>query len=109
MEKTKDKKRMKISLVVKVTALIAISIVLVSAISNLIIYNLSYNALKDEIKDKIVLLASVAAASIDGDELSTVRTSEDEGNKTYLTIQKKLQKIKEDSMGKVFMLRRSLY
>ena len=99
--KIRNKKSITISLVVKVTALIAISIVLVSAISNLLIYNLSYKALQDEIKDKITLLASIAAVSIDGDNLSTVRTSEDEGNETYLLIQKKLQKIKEDSMGQI--------
>lgn len=99
--KIRNKKSITISLVVKVTALITISIVLVASISNLIVYNLGYKALKDEIKDKIILLASVAAVSVDGDELSTVKTSEDEGNETYLLIQKKLQKIKEDSMGKI--------
>ncbi|NJD03522.1 MAG: HAMP domain-containing protein [Ruminiclostridium sp.] len=97
----KNKQRIKSTLVAKVTALIAISIILVSAVSNFIVYDLSYKALKDEIKDKIMLLASVAAVSIDGDELSTVKTGEDEGNETYLRIQKKLQKIQGDSIGKI--------
>jgi Chemotaxis protein histidine kinase and related kinases len=90
-----------ISLVLKVTAIIAISIVLVSAMSNLIIFNLSYKALKDEIKDKILLLASIAVVSIDADELSSIKSYEDEGNEAYLRLQKKLQEIKKDSMGKI--------
>lgn len=97
----KDKKYITISLVFKVTALIALSIIIVSAVVNLIVYNLSYRALENDIKDKIKLLASITAGSIDGDKLSTIKTSEDEGNETYLLIQKELQKVKEDSMGNI--------
>lgn len=93
----KTKKGFRIGLVIKVTALIAVSIALVAATSNLIIYNLSFNALKEEIRNNLILLASNASAAVDAEKLKLVKSAEDEGSDVYLELQKKLQQIQESS------------
>ncbi|MFZ5989922.1 MAG: ATP-binding protein [Bacillota bacterium] len=92
-----NKKGFRISLVIKVTALTAISIALVSAVSNLIIFNLSFDALKNEIRNNLILLASNASVVVDGEKLKSIKTLEDEGSEIYLELQQKLQQVQEAS------------
>lgn len=89
------------SLVFKVTALVVILIMLVSWGTNFIIYNRSYNAIETQIREKLMMIASNATVTLDGEKLKTLKSSEDEGNPTYLELQKILQEVKEASQGKI--------
>jgi methyl-accepting chemotaxis protein len=94
-------KNLKASLTLKLTAIITIIILLISTISSFTIYKLSFKALKNEIRNNLVLLSANAAASIDFNLLVTIKSPKDEGNKIYLTLQKSLQNIKNASSGKI--------
>jgi len=101
LPRDKKKKQFKISLIFEITALITILILLVSSISIYIIYNLSYSALKTQIENQLTMIASNTTVAIDIEKLKTIRTEEDEGNKVYMELQKKLQDVKEASSGKL--------
>lgn len=97
----KRKHDIKVGLGLKVTILIIALIVCASSVSNYIIYNLSYKALKEEIKDKLIIIASNAVSRLDTDKLVTIKTEEDQSGKVYLELQKMLQEVKESSRNKV--------
>lgn len=90
----KKKKEFKINLIVKVTAIIAISIALVASLTNFLIYSLSYNALRSEIRNKLMMIASAATVTLDTEKLKMLTRPEDEGNTIYMELQKKLQQVK---------------
>ena len=85
----------------KVTALIVVLIVMVSSITNFLLFSLADKALKEEIKDKLKLIASNAVLTLDTEKLKTIKTGEDEGSSNYLELQKKLQDIQKASEGKL--------
>lgn len=91
----------RLSLGIKITIILTVLITLVSAISSLTIYDLSYKALKEEIRENLILLASHAAVTLDAEELAKITKPEDEGNETYLKLQKQLQKVKDSCKGKL--------
>lgn len=94
-------RKINISLVVKVTVLIGVIIVAVSLSTNFLIFNMGLQAVKEQLQDKLMMLASNAAVTINAEELNSIKTPEDEGNPTYLKLQKHLQILKEASMGKI--------
>ena len=89
------------SLTIKVVAFVAVLILAASLISIYVIYSLSINDLKSETEDTLKIIAANAVNGLDTDKLATIRTQADEGTATYLELQKKLQAVKEASMGKV--------
>lgn len=93
--------KISIGLVLKVITLIALLITIISATSNIIIYNLGYQALKDEIRGNLILLASNAAATIDTEVIATITKPDDEGTENYLKLQKQLQVIQGASKNKI--------
>lgn len=93
--------RVKFNLIFKVTMLIVVLIVMVSSITNYLIFSLADKALKDEIKDKLRLIAANAVLTLDTEKLKAIKDSEDEGSPDYLELQKKLQGIQTASEEKL--------
>jgi len=91
----------KFSLTIKVIVLITVLILAASSIEIYFVYNSSYNTVRREIQNTLEIVASNAALTLDGDKLALLKTKADEGNAVYLELQKKLQAVKEASMGKL--------
>ena len=100
-EKSKNVQKRNMNLGIKITIIITILIVLVSSVSSLVIFDLSYKALKEEIRDNLIVLASHTAVTLDADELAKIKEPKDEGNDIYLKLQKELQKAKNACHGKL--------
>ena len=97
----KNRKGLRVGLVFKVTALIAIAIALVSTVSAYVIFQMGFDALKEEIRNNLVMLSSNATAAINTDKLAMIKSPEDEGSDVYMELQKRLQRIKDASNGKL--------
>ena len=97
----KNRNGLHIGLVFKVTALIAIAIALVSTVSAYVIFQMGFDALKEEIRNNLVMLSSNATAAINTDKLAMIKSPEDEGSDVYMELQKRLQRIKDASNGKL--------
>lgn len=99
--RTLRKPNMFFGLAFKVTALIVLLILLVASVTTFIIYTLGINALHEETKSKLTLIVSNATVALDVDKLPLIQSQKDEGNETYMYLQKQLQAIKRASMGKI--------
>lgn len=89
------KKGFRNNLAVKVTTLITVLIAVVAAVSNSVIFRLSQEALREEFRNSLILLASNAAVAIDAEKLKQIDSPEDEGSESYLELQAVLQKIQQ--------------
>lgn len=89
------------ALVIKVTALIAVLILLVAIASNLLLQNLSYKALKENVRSNLIHIASQTASTVDAEKLKQIRSEEDENSDVYLELQKNLQRAQDASLGRI--------
>ncbi len=94
-------KGVKFSLAIKVILITVLLITVVSAVVNFIIFNLSSEAMADEIHNKLIMIAANSAISIDSEKLKQITGPEDEGNPAYLELQAKLREIQKASRGKL--------
>ncbi len=100
--KIKEKKSTySIGLGIKILVMLTTIIIAVAITTSSIIYDLSYKALKEEIRSNIMLLASNAEVTIDVEKLKTIDAPEKEGSEVYLELQKNLQKVLKASKGKI--------
>jgi two-component system chemotaxis sensor kinase CheA len=103
-------KGVRFSLVIKVILIIVLLITVVSAVVNLMIFNLSSRTLADEIRNKLIMVAANSAISIDPEKLQQITRPEDEGGPVYMELQAKLQEIQKASHGKlnfIYIVRKS--
>ena len=80
----------------KVTVALVLSLFLVAAISNLLIYQFSYNAQFEQFREQLEMVAQTAALSVDPDILMQVPLSRDGAKSAqYNAIAEKLSQIKK--------------
>lgn len=81
--------------------IIVILITGVSLIVNFIIFVQSSKALSAQIRDKLIMVASNSAISIDPEKLKQITRPADEGGPVYMELQAKLQEIQKAGHGKL--------
>lgn len=89
--------KFRFSITFKVTLSIILIIAFISSLSISFVFYKGKEALDEDIREKLALIASNAAVALDIEKLKTIKSIDDEGNETYLELQKKLQQIKAAS------------
>lgn len=92
---------LRMGLAIKVSLLVALLILLGASVTAVVLYNLSLNALKEEIGNKLISIASTATTALDPEKIKQLRSPSDETTPVYRELQAKLQTIQKNCHDKL--------